>query len=128
MKKYFIALLVLMSTSSIMQTVYAGTPIPLEGNDISVPNKGPRRAPKKIVAPFELYIDEIGKTISFSTSSEEHLVIVIINDKEMLKLYDVLDINPDTDGIISLKSFDKGEYIIYIYDKGVETKEKFTIQ
>ncbi len=110
-----------------MQTMYADTPITLDDKSRDTSNE-PRRAPKKIVAPFEFDIDEIGKTISFSTFSEEHLVIVIIDDKEMLKLYDVLDINPDTDGIISLKSFDKGEYIIYIYDKGVETKEKFTIQ
>lgn len=127
MKKFFIALLAFISINSMMQTMYADTPITLDDKSRDTSNE-PRRAPKKIVAPFEFDIDEIGKTISFSTFSEEHLVIVIIDDKEMLKLYDVLDINPDTDGIISLKSFDKGEYIIYIYDKGVETKEKFTIQ
>ncbi len=127
MKKFFIALLAFISINSMMQTMYADTPITLDDKSRDTSN-GPRRAPKKIVAPFEFDIDEIGKTISFSTFSEEHLVIVIIDDKEMLTLYDVLDINPDTDGIISLESFDKGEYIIYIYDKGVETKEKFTIQ
>ncbi len=82
----------------------------------------------KNVAPFELYIDEVGKTIRFTTSSEELLDIVIYNSTGQLELYQVFYISPDTDGIISLKSFDKGEYIIYIYDKGVETKERFTIQ
>lgn len=117
-----------MSTSSIMQTVYAGTPIPLEGNDISVPNKGPRRAPKKIKASLELYLDEAGKTLRFSASSEEHIVVVLFNDKGMFELYNMLDITPDTESIINLKSFDKGEYVIRVYNKGVESKGTFTIQ
>lgn len=110
-----------------MQTMYADTPITLDDKSRDTSN-GPRRAPKKNVAPFELYIDEVGKTIRFSTSSEEQLDIVIYNSIGLIELYDVLNINSDTDGIINLKFFDKDEYIIYIYNKGVVRTEFFMIQ
>lgn len=117
-----------MSTSSIMQTVYAGTPIPLEGNDISVPNKGPRRAPKKIKASLELYLDEVGKTLKFYASSEEHIVVVIFNDKGMFEQENAIDITPNTESIISIKALEKGEHAIRVYNKGVESKGIFTLQ
>lgn len=110
-----------------MQTMYADTPITLDDKSRDTSN-GPRRAPKKIVAPFELYIDEVGKTIRFTTSSEELLDIVIYNSTGQLELYQVFYISPDTDGIISLNSLDEGEYVICVYSKGVETMKKFTIQ
>ena len=130
MKKFFIALSVFMSSicaNAQIQTKHTDAQIIFEVNG-TVPTKGPRRAPKKNVAPFELYIDEVGKTIRFSTSSEEQLDIVIYNSIGLIELYDVLNINSDTDGIINLKFFDKDEYIIYIYNKGVVRTEFFMIQ
>lgn len=127
MKKFFIALLAFISINSMMQTMYADTPITLDDKSRDTSN-GPRRAPKKIVAPFEFDIDEIGKTIRFTTSSEELLDIVIYNSTGQLELYQVFYISPDTDGIISLNSLDEGEYVICVYSKGVETMKKFTIQ
>ena len=41
---------------------------------------------------------------------------------------DMLDIAPNTESIINLKSLDKGEYVIRVYNKGVESKGTFTIQ
>ena len=130
MKKFFIALSVIMSSmyaDAQIQTTHTDAQIIFEENG-TVPTKGPRRAPKKNVAPFELYIDEVGKTIRFTTSSEELLDIVIYNSTGQFELYQVFYISPDTDGIISLNSLDEGEYVICVYSKGVETMKKFTIQ
>ena len=110
-----------------MQTMYAETPITLD-DKTREPSQGPRRAPKKNNVSLELYLDEVGKTIRFTTSSEELLDIVIYNSTGQLELYQVFYISPDTDGIISLNSLDKGEYIIRVYNKGVENKGRFTIQ
>lgn len=127
MKKFFIALSVFMSVNSIMQTMYADTPITLDDKSRET-SHGPRRAPKKNKASLELYLDEASNTLRFSASSEEHIVVVIFNAKGMHEQDDVLDICPDTDGIISLKSLERGEYVICVYNKGVESKGTFTLQ
>ena len=128
MKKFFIALLVFMSINSMMQTISAQTPISIGGTNGDSATNGSRRAPKKHLSSLEVYLDEVGKTLKFSSSSKEHIVIVIFNDKGMFELYNMLDITPDTESIINLNSLDKGEYVIRIYNKGVESKGTFTIQ
>lgn len=130
MKKLFITLLVFIPTiyaDAQIQTTDADAETLFEENGF-IPNKGPRRAPKKNVAPFEFYIDETSKTIRFSTSSEEQLYITINNSIGQLKLSKVLNISSNTDGIINLKSLDKGEYVIYIYNKGIVSTENFMIK
>ena len=91
-------------------------------------NHGIRRAPKKITSLFEVCLDEDCKTLKFYASSEEHIVVVLFNDKGMYVQDDMLDIAPNTESIINLKSLDKGEYVIRVYNKGVESKGTFTIQ
>lgn len=110
-----------------MQTVYAETPITLDDKSRET-SHGPRRAPRKNKVSLELYLDEVSNTLRFSASSEEQIVAVIFNDKGMYIQDDMLDISPDTDGIINLKSFDKGKYVIRVYNKGVESKGTFTLQ
>jgi hypothetical protein len=126
MKKSFIAFLVFMSINSVMQTTHADTPITLDNGNPS--NHGIRRAPKKITSLFEVCLDEDCKTLKFYASSEEQIVVVIFNDKGMYVQDDMLDIAPNTESIINLKSLDKGEYVIRVYNKGVESKGTFTIQ
>lgn len=127
MKKFFIALLVLMSINSMMQTISAQTPVIL-GDKSRETSQGSRRAPKKNDASLEVYLYEVDKTLRFYASSEEHIVVVLFNDKGMYVQDDMLDIAPNTESIINLKSLDKGEYVIRVYNKGVESKGTFTIQ
>lgn len=108
-----------------MQTISAQTPGSTNGD---LPTNGSRRAPKKSFSSLEMYFDEVGKTLRFYASSEEQIVVVIFNDKGMYIQDDMLDIAPNTESIISLNSLDKGEYVIRVYNKGVESKGTLTIQ
>ena len=128
MKKFYIALLAFMSIHSMTQTMYAQTPINIDGSNRNSTTNGSRRAPKKNDASLEVYLYEVDKTLRFYASSEEHIVVVLFNDKGMYVQDDMLDIAPNTESIISLNSLDKGEYVIRVYNKGVESKGTFTIQ
>lgn len=108
--------------------MYADTPVNLNETNGDLSSNGSRRAPRKIRSSLEVCLDEVGKTLKFYASSEEHIVVVIFNDKGMFEQENAIDITPNTESIISIKSLDKGEHIIRIYNKGVESKGTFTIQ
>ena len=108
--------------------MYADTPVYIGGDNRNSTTNGPRKAPRKNNVSLEVCLDEVGKALKFYASSEEHIVVVIFNDKGMFEQENAIDITPNTESIISIKSLDKGEHIIRIYNKGVESKGTFTIQ
>lgn len=107
--------------------MYADTPITLDDKSRET-SQGPRKAPRKNKVSLDVYLDEVGKSLKFYASSEEHIVVVIFNDKGMFEQENAIDITPNTESIISIKALDKGEHIIRVYNKGVESKGIFTLQ